>query len=70
MCGQICHLINMLKETLSHLQLDQAKTEQFSPDNTLHDLSIDIYFMMILLQQHFNNFVSKGHLPGPTVLYP
>ena len=28
LCGQICYLISKLKETLSCLWLDQAKTEQ------------------------------------------
>ena len=40
--------------------------EQFLPDNTFYNLSIVIYFMVVMLQWCFNNFVSKGHPPGPT----
>ena len=40
--------------------------EQFLPDNTFYNLSIVIYFMVVMLQWCFNNFVRKGHPPGPT----
>ena len=69
LCSQICYPIHYLKETLSGLRLDQAKTEQFWPDNTFHNLSIEqIYTLWWLC---FNSvltiFFSRGHQPGPII---
>ena len=58
LCGQIQHEIIFLKETLSILnfhtpfilQIDQAKTKKFLQNVALHDLSINISFMVAILQ--------------------
>ena len=51
--------------SLTDLRLDQAKTEHFQPDNTFHNLSLDINFMVV--KCFFNDFVSKGNLLGPSI---